>query len=254
VGSDFGSAPRVALVDQAAARRYWPGRNPIGSRIAFTQDDPQPWLEVVGIVGSIRSYAFDEEMRPRIYLPATTDPVHDRDLLIRSTGVDRAGLIASVRAAVARLDNDLPVAMFALDALLSEELQGVYVIASLLTAAAIVTLLLAATGIYGVASYSVSRRVREIGIRMALGAQGQAVVRMVLGRESMPVVVGTLIGVAAAVPLVVATASALTGVNVWDAGNYAGVVATLIATALLAAYIPARRATRVDPLIALRAE
>jgi putative ABC transport system permease protein len=254
--ADSAEAVPVALISQATARRYWPSDHPIGRRIRFTPfDEGQPWVEIIGVVGDVRNSDADAAVIPQVYVPSSQRPERTRAIVVRTEGPDPAALTPAIRSQVARLDKDLPVyEVSSMDQVLFDDLGGTYLIVGILAALALIALGLAASGIYGVVSYSVTQRTREFGIRMALGAQPRAVLRMVLAQGLGPVAVGGLLGLAGGVALVRATSAGMSEVNPNAPLMYIGVTVCLSVVALFATYIPARRVFRGDPMAALRYE
>jgi putative ABC transport system permease protein len=258
---DAGTAPLVVVVNEAMARRLWPGESPLGRRIRFLNDPVVAgvtrWHEVVGVVGDVKSRSLDAGEEAVAYVPyaqRVVPFVRGVSLVVR-TAADPAALLPAVRRAVLGLDPELPVFdARPLDDVVAESVAGRRFQAVLLQAFAGLALLLAAVGVYGVLSDAVGRRTREIGIRMALGAQPRQVLRLVLG-EGMTLALGGLaLGVPAALVLARTLKSFLFGVAPGDPRTLAAVSLLLAAAALVASYLPARRATRVDPMVALRAE
>jgi putative ABC transport system permease protein len=235
------------------ARRFWPGEDPIGKLLRNANPQTRP-LEVVGVVRDGRMRNFREDPRPCFYRPLTQSYVQEMTLIARTPGGPELAL-AEIRHELRALDKDLPVAgaetMHAhLDRALSQE----RLTASLLSGLGLLALALAAIGIYGVMSFSVAQRTREIGIRMALGAQAPDVLAMVLRHAAILLGAGLAIGWAAAALVTRYAASLLYGVSPTDPWTFVAVSAVLAAAAMLACYLPARRAARVDPMVALRYE
>ena len=254
VPADYANAPAVALVSREAARRYWPGEDPIGRRIAF-DDDEQQWVEVVGIAGDVRNNNAGSGPAPQVYVPSASQPQRYTAFVVRGSGSDPTQLAPLIRSELAQLDKTQPVYdIRSMQQVLVEDLGGTYLFTGMLAVFATVAMLLAAAGVYGLVSFSVSQRTREIGLRMALGARPAAILGMVIARGSAPMAVGLALGSAGAAALVTVTASALSEVDLRDPLAYVMVAVPLIAISLAATYIPARRATHVDPLLALRAE
>lgn len=254
VRADFGNAPPVALVSREAARRYWPGKDAIGQRIAFEGDD-QAWLDVVGIADDVRNSNAGSGPTPQVYVPGSWRPERSVAFVVRGVTADPADLGPSIRAAIAQLDKMQPVYdVRSMQRVLIEDLGGTYLFTGMLAAFALVALMLAAAGVYGLVAFSVGQRTREIGLRMALGASHAAIHATVAARGGAPVVIGLALGVAGAGALASVTSSALPEIDLRDPLAYIVVGLPLIGVAAAATYIPSRRATRVDPLLALRAD
>jgi putative ABC transport system permease protein len=260
---DDANASRVMIINETLARRAWPGQSAIGKRIACcdgTPDSPN-WKEVVGVVGDVHSAGLGEQVAAEFYLPVTQAPARSWDWIERSmslvlrTAADPAGLARGVRQAVWSVDPATPVFdLQTLDQLLVRSTASTRFNMMLLSVLGAVGLLLAAVGVYGVIAYSVSQRTREIGVRMALGAAPERVATLVLRQGAALAAAGIGIGVALAVIATRALSGLLFGVTSNDPGTYLGVGVLLGVVALLASYLPARRAARVDPIIALRSE
>jgi putative ABC transport system permease protein len=248
----------VVIVSETTARQYWPGEDAIGKRIkmgGFNSD--APWLSVVGIVKDVRQFELDIDPKPQVYFPYTQLPysfLAPRDLVVR-TSADPLSLAAAVRNEVWAVDKDQPVSNITTMAeILSGSLAKQRFNTLLFAIFAAVALVLAAVGIYGVISYSVTQRTHEIGIRMALGASQKDVMRLVVGQGFKLVSIGVAIGLVSAFILTRLMASMLFGVGATDPITFLAISAVLVAVAMLASYVPARKATKVDPMIALRYE
>lgn len=251
--ADFGNVPPVALASVEAARRFFPNGDAIGRRIAFGGNGE--WVEIVGVVGDVRSINAGSAPTPHFYVPNSWQPQPAMAFVVKSAGPDSTLLAPSIRRALAELDANVPLYdVTSMERELIEDLGGTYLFTGMLAVIAAVALLLAAAGVYGLVSFSVSQRTREIGLRMALGARPASIVRLFVGRGSAPLAVGLLVGSVAAAFLVSLTASAMEEIDVRDPVAYVAVWVPLLVIAVLATYIPARRATRVDPQIALRAD
>jgi predicted permease len=253
--SDEPKSQPVAIIDQTLANRYWPGEDPLGKHIQLFQPNPQnPWFTIVGVVGDMKSDGFDAPTAPHIYLPAFQGPPYASVLFLR-THASPGTLGDQIRVAVQSIDSNLPLfGVRSMDEVISRSMAERRFALEILAIFAGVALLLAAIGIYGVMSYTFSRRVHEIGIRVALGAQRIDILRMALGEGMRLVVLGLFAGLIGAAALTRFLRSLLFNVTSTDPLVFASIAALLAAVALLACYIPARRATRVDPLVALREE
>jgi putative ABC transport system permease protein len=250
---DGQGGPKAALINQAFARRYFNGQDPIGHQVTF--DGPQipntRWMTIVGVVADVKQFALETEVYPAIYVQR---PVHSMALVARARD-NPLSLLSAVRAEVRKLDRDLPVSNIqtidqTLRVVLGTERFAVF----LLVIFAAVALSLAAVGLYGVMSYAVSQRTREIGIRMALGARRRDVMLMVIGQGIKLAGISILIGLGGALALTRFMENLVFGVSATDPLTYVTIVSLLTLVAMLAALVPARRATKVDPMIALRCE
>ncbi len=253
---DTKDAPLVVMINQAFAKQHFPNVNPIGQQVMIDQDDDKaPPCEVVGVVANTRHDNLTDEPGPEFYVPIGQDPQRSLDFVFRTSVANPAGLNMAVRNAVHEVDKDLFVAAFEpMEKFLSLQLAQPRFNMMLLVAFAGVAMLLAAIGIYGVIAYSVTQRTREIGIRMALGAQKGQMLGMMLRQSLTLVVIGLVVGLLAAAAATRLLAALLYGVGANDLATYGVVVGLLGGAALLASYIPARRAMRVDPMVALRYE
>jgi predicted permease len=255
---DKAGSPRVVLITESAARQYFPNEDPIGKTITLGwrrgPGTPRAGGEVVGILGDIKDAGLDEPNPPQIYLPYRQWPIGSMSVLLE-TSVPPLSLADAVRTEVYSVDGNLPVSnLSTVGAIVAKSISQQRFYMVLLTIFAGVALVLAAIGIFGVLSYAVSQRTREIGIRMALGAQGSTVVRLIVRQAMTLVACGVAAGLALGLVLSQTMAKMLFAITPTDPATYAVVAVTLAAVALLASYLPARRATRVDPVVALRAE
>jgi len=253
---DRGESTPVAIVSQALARRYWPGRDPLGSRITFGDpaDSTTTWMTVVGIVGDVRQEGAVSPAYPQIYVPLAQISSRSIVVALRTTR-DPLALAPSLRQALAAVDPNLALSKITtMEQRVASTLARPRVNALLLAAFAATALVLAALGIYGVIAYSVVQRTRELGIRVALGARAEDVLGMVMREGLTPVLIGLAIGLAAAATGSRVLRSLLYGVAPTDLGTYAAVAVFLAAVAGAASYVPARRAARSDPMTALSEE
>jgi putative ABC transport system permease protein len=255
-GRDFAStdtrdAPGVVIVDELLAKRHWPGQNPIGKEL--NQDGPgAPWSRVVGVVAHVYRAGPQAAGEPQLYLPYTQNTQATLSIVARGNAPATA-LVPTIRAAIRSLDPDLPIARLRpMSDLVSNATARQRFNATLLGIFALTALLLSSVGLYGVMAYVVSQRRREIGIRMALGGQPSAIRWSVLRQGLLVSVVGLVVGVLLSVVTAKAISGLLFGVQALDLPTYLGIGLLLLAVATLASYGPARRATRVDPLLALR--
>jgi len=245
----------VIIVDQSNAQRFWPHQDPIGKRMKLLgQKEPEQWRSVVGVVGDVKHEGPEVDSRGQIYVPYRQ---HAQPFmyLVLHTAADAGALAAPARRAV--LDIDKNQAVFRVETM-EEKLVRIMAwrrfYTLLLAAFAIVALVLAVVGVYSVMAYSVTQRTREIGIRMALGAERTAVTGLVVRQALGLAGIGVAIGLAVALALLRIVSNLLYGVSATDFRTFAGGALLLTAFALLASYLPARRASRVDPTVALRTE
>lgn len=252
--ADGENGQKVIVISESIARRFWPGQNPVGRHLKLGAPDSQePWLTVAGVTGDVRYRWFERSVPFTIYVPFAQNPQPFTYVVMHTANPER--LLSTVRARVAKLDAQLPIsAARSYAELIRDSLMGMSYLAVMMTVLGAMALALACVGVYGVMAYSVTERTREIGIRMALGAEASSVVGMVLRRGVNLTVIGLLIGLAGSVALARLLASLIFGVSAIDLETFAGVSAALVGVALLASYVPARRAARVDPLISLRCE
>jgi putative ABC transport system permease protein len=251
---DRDDAPMVALINEAAAQKYWPDENPIGKRFTLNFTTWFPKAEVIGIVSDIKTDGLDHPPYPEIYRPDAQLPSDDCFLIIR-TRIDPETVAGAVREEMGRIDRDIPLrSVRTMDGVIADNLWRARLSAWLFGLFAALATALAAAGLYGVMSYSVNQRVREIGLRMALGAEAGDVLRMVIGEGFKLTIVGLTIGLAAAFALSRFIASLLFGVAPNDPPTYVGVALLLAIVALIACYRPARRASKTEPIVALKCE
>jgi predicted permease len=253
VDSDWDN-PLVTIVDQSLARKYWPAESPIGKRIRFgPPEDNEPWHTIVGVVSNVQNQTLSEPGNLSVYLPAS--PQFSPSSLIARADHDPLRVAGGIRSRIQQIDPDIATSQILTeDQIIERASWPQRFFAVLFAVFAALALVLAAVGLYGVLAYAVSLRTHEIGIRMALGATGSQVRRMVMGQGVMLVGIGLAVGTLATYGLTRLLASQLYQVSATDPRTYAGVTTVLVLTALLASYLPARRATRVDPVVALRDE
>jgi putative ABC transport system permease protein len=252
---DRDNTPNVIIINEALARRYWPNQDAIGKRLAFEEDPgKQVWREIVGIAGNVKHKALEIEATPEVYFPYRQRPRNFMNLVVH-TESDPASMIAAIRSQVLSVDKDQPVSdIMTMDQRLAKSVASSRFVMLLLGGFSILALCLAAVGIYGVMAYLVTQRTQEIGVRMALGAQRRHVLKLVVGKGMVLAIIGTAIGLAASLALTRLMRSLLFEVTPTDWLTFVIASLVLLVVALLACYLPARRATKVDPLIALRYE
>jgi len=250
---DRPDAPLVTVVNEAFERKFWPaGPSAVGKRLRF--GDTRPWVTIVGVVGDIRQTGLDVPSRPEMYLPAAQAPFPTDWLAVRTAG-DPASLAGAVRRELRAVDKDLPIRdVSTMEQILDRETFDRRVEALLLAIFAALAVLLASVGIYGVLAYMVAQRTGEIGIRVALGAKPADVLVTVAGQGMALSAAGIAIGTVAALAVTRLLTKLLFGISATDPATFAGVALLLLAVAGLASYLPARRAMRVDPILALREE
>ncbi len=252
---DTRDTPRVAIVNETFVKRYFPNEDPVGKRFTFGGVGPNTrWITIVGVVRDTKRQGVDQPVRIESWMPLAQRPSGSMEVVLRTTG-DPLALGRTVREAVWSLDRDMPIPIIqSMEQILSERVAQRRLNMLLLGLFALVALILSAIGIYGVMSYAVTQRTHEIGIRMALGAQASDVLRMVVWRGMSLALIGVALGLAAALALTRVLKTLLFEVSATDPATFALVALLLLFVALLACWIPARRATKVDPLIALRHE
>jgi len=252
--SDGEGAPPVAVISETLARRYFPDEDPVGRRVKAGTAQSSPWYAVVGVAGDVSRFMFDRETPPMLYLPNQQFPDRGAYFVIRVSGEPMSALPA-VRAQIAALDDKLPLyEIKSHQQMIADKLAGLGLASELMAMFGALALILAAVGVYGVMSYAVSQRTREIGVRMALGARPRDVLRLVVGQTLKLTALGLAIGLPAAFALGRVMAGALFGVVALDPITFVGFTLLLTSMAVFAGYLPARRAMRVDPMTSLRAE
>ncbi|HUS12339.1 MAG TPA: FtsX-like permease family protein, partial [Pyrinomonadaceae bacterium] len=254
---DGAKAPGVVIVNQAFARKFFPNEDPVGKRIKpgiSTLTDETEWREIVGIAGDVRNRNLSSDLRAGYFVPQAQVPFNQMTMVVRTTN-DPHALITAVQNEVHAMDQEVPVFdVKTMDEYISNTVAAPRFNATLLMIFAVVALILTIVGLYGVMSYSVAQRTNEIGIRMALGAQTRDVVLLIVSQGFKLVLVGLGLGLIGAWALTRVIASLLFGVTAKDPITFVFVTLLLGIVALLACYIPARRATHLDPLQALRYE
>jgi predicted permease len=249
---DRPASPPVALVSEALARQHWPGASPLGQRIRIGAPDA-PWREVVGVVGDVRPNA-SSDPDPAVYVPASQAPSGGNEFVVRAER-DAVGLLPAVRGALRELDPALPLVLpRTMDAVFRETLAGQRLPMLFTTAFASLALVLAALGVYGVTAYAVTARTREFGIRAALGARRESVLWLVLRQGLATAAVGVAAGLAGAAAGSRVLAGLLVGVSAHDVVTFVATPVVLLAVVVGACLLPARRATRADPVAVLRAD
>ncbi len=251
--ADHERAPMVAVINETMARRYWPDGNPIGQRIKETSNE-RVWREIVGVVGSVRHRARGEEPKPEMFVPWSQAPAPNLNLAVR-TQVEPASFAAALRRAVTATDANLPVfEVLTMEERLSDSVAQPRFRTALLGAFAALALVMAVVGLYAVMAFAVAQRTHELGIRAALGAQRRDIIRLVLRQGVKLAGAGVVIGLAGALALTRVLTGLLYEVRPTDPLTFLAVPALLVSVALVACWVPARRATKVDPMEALRYE
>ncbi len=255
--ADDSTAPHVTVVNETLAREMWPGGMALGKRIRFRGMDQhnETWLTVIGVVREAKQIALDAPPVPEVYVSYRQRPERAAAMsVVLRTRVAPQSLTAAVRAAVREQGREVPLTTATMEERVARSVADRRFVMLVLTSFGVVALMLAAVGIYGVLSYAVARRTKEIGVRVALGAQTTSVLGMVVGDSMRPVAWGTLLGIAGALAVSRVLRRLVYGVGVTDPVSFGAAAATLAAVALLASWIPARRASRIDPIVALRAD
>ncbi len=248
--ADTSEAPQVVIVNEALARQRWPGENPTGNRLRL-----QKWVQVVGVVGNIRHGGLDKAPQGELFLPYLQMLGTPNSMLVVRTHLDPIGITQAIRSKIHEYEPDQPLAdIRTMEQMVSDSIARPRMYTGLLGIFAALALVLASAGVFGVMSYSVSQRQHEIGIRMALGARGRDILREFMNRGTRYVLIGLVIGLAGAIATTRLLSSQLFEVKGTDPATYLVASLLLLACALVAIYVPARRATRTDPLTALRHE
>jgi predicted permease len=244
--------PHVTVINESLARQYWPGQDPIGKAVLLPSGKNKTRLVIIGIVEDSHQIKLDEPTRPELYRPSSE--FQSFSLIVRCAA-DPNNLASAVTKQIAAIDANQPVTdVLTYNTIVRESTAERRFQMGMLTVFAVLALLLASIGLYGVLAYSVAQRTREIGVRMALGAQSLDVVRLVLGQGLVLALIGVGIGLAGSFALTQLMSSVIFGISPTDPLTFAAVAAGLTVIALLASYVPARRAARIDPMEALRSE
>jgi putative ABC transport system permease protein len=250
--ADNNTSTQVIIINNTMARRYWPGEDPVGRRMKVLGEHNEDSRTVVGVVDDLKHFGPDTEAKPEMYRPYLQEPQPLIGMVVRTTG-EPIAIVSAVRSAIYAVDRDQPIShVMPLGDLVADAVAPREVSMILLTALGSVALLLALLGIYGVLSYSITQRTQEIGIRTALGAQQTDVLKLILGQSLKLILIGVVMGVAVAIVIIRLFSSLLFGVSPTDPFIFVVVTAVLFLTALLASYLPARRASQLDPVRALR--
>jgi putative ABC transport system permease protein len=250
---DVEGSPHVTLINEFAARKHWPNESPIGKRVKYSRNPKTSWLTIVGVVGSIRDSGLDSEPEPEMYEHHLQNPGFLT--VVARTSESPALMASAIRSEVWKLDKDIPVSQLkTMDRQLADSLSARRLNTTFFFLFAAIACVLAYTGIYAVMSFSVTQRTHEIGIRIALGARPRDVLKLVVTQGMRLALLGTMIGLAASFALTRVLTSLLYGVSVTDPATFVFVTLLLCGIAMLGSYIPARRATRMDPATALRYE
>jgi putative ABC transport system permease protein len=249
---DTEKGPPVAIANAALAKKYWPGENPIGKHLRFEDKANEPWFTIVGVVGDSRQLGLSEAPPPLLYVPYEQFALPFTSVVVRSS-LSTAAVTSLLKSQLASIDRDLPFGdILTLESYVDRSVDEPRFRATLVGGFAVLALILAAVGVYGLISYTVAQRTREIGIRVALGAAPRQVLLPVVREGLLLAAIGIAIGLGGALLAVRALNAFLFGVGATDPLTFAGVAALLLAVAFLATYLPSRRALKVDPVVALR--
>ncbi len=252
-GNDRPQTTPVVVINTEMVRRYWPNQNPVGQRVRFLGDDPAHWRTIVGVVGDVKR-PFDHSFRPMTYSPLAQSPTLYGTFVVRTAG-DPLALAAATREQIRQADPDQAVYdMRTLESVIGDQISGVRIASQMMMVFAVIALLLAGAGIYAVMAYAVEQRTHEIGVRMALGASQRAMLKMIILQACKLAGIGSVIGAAGTVVVSRTLSSILFGVLDLEPLTFGALLALLGAIAVLAGYIPARRASRLEPMVALRYE
>jgi putative ABC transport system permease protein len=251
---DVATAPPVAIVSASMARRYWPGQDPIGKRLRFDDDADNPWFTVIGLVGDVRQLGLSREAPTLLFLPYEQFALPFTSVAVRSA-LSQDAVTTLLKSQLASIDPDLPFSdMKSLQSAVDSNVDQPRFRVTLIGTFAVFALVLAAVGVYGLISFTVTQRTREIGIRVALGAAPRQVTASVIREGITLALAGIGVGLAGAFAAARALSAFLFGVGASDPLTFTGVALLMLLVAVAASYIPARRALRIDPVVALRAE
>jgi len=248
-------APPVIIVNQAFARKFWPNQDAVGKRIVMGGMSEHPnWITTVGVVGDVRHFGLDVDPKPEMYVPFAQNPYFTTIYVVRSNQ-DAVSLLSAIRREIQAIDSAVPLAnVRTFEQVIADSVAPRRLSVVLIGVFAGVSVLLASVGIYGVMSFVVVQRMQEIGVRMALGAQRGDVLKLILGRSLKLISAGAAIGLVVALMSTGALRALLYNVSAFDTPTFVLVTIFLAAVALAASYLPAMRATKADPMIALHAE
>jgi ABC-type antimicrobial peptide transport system permease subunit len=248
------SSTPVIIISRATAARVWPGENPIGGMVRIGSPTENPWRMVVGVAGDVHHKDLTETPAPQMYLPQSQN-TDSFLVLVARTASDPAAVVRSIRGGLKELDANVPVYKVAtMDDLVGNAVSDRRFVMNLLAAFAVIAIVLAAIGLYGVVSYAVAQRTRELGVRLALGATPSQIAGLILGRGAALVAIGLALGLAGAVAAVRFLSTLVFGIGVTDPIAFTGAVAVLASVAIVAHWLPVRRAMHIDPADALRHE
>ena len=252
--ADHGEAPPVAIVNDLMAERAWPGEGPIGRRVTARWQNQWRTMEVVGVVGRVRHNGLESDPRPELYMPHAQLPFGSMTFVVE-TSIEPSAALPSLKAQIWAVDSTLPLWDTAtLDSLVADSLAPRRFVMQIVGIVSGLAFILSVIGIYGMLSFWTVQRTREIGLRIAMGASQDGIIKMVLGQGMRLVAAGAAVGLAAALALSPTIAALLYGISPTDPVTLGVTTGTLLAAALLACYVPARRATMIDPVTALRTD
>jgi putative ABC transport system permease protein len=251
---DRADAPRVILINDTLASRFFAGEDPLGKRLDFGDAEKNGYWEIVGVVGSVRHEGLEEKISPEVYVAHAKSPWRSMTVVVRTAG-EPTQIVSAVQNELRSLDRDQPIFnVRTLDRVVHESLAGPRVAAAMMGVFALIALLLATIGIYAVMSYTVTQRTHEIGVRLALGAQPRSILRMIVGQGMVLTLIGLVVGLGASLLMSRAMTKVLFNVTATDPATFVSISIFLALVALAANYFPARRATKIDPMTALRYE